>query len=428
MKAVDREYKNNIEGFENKLLLNTSIFISIASMIFSIANIIMGFEVNIIYLTLTAVLVYLSLFIIGFYYKKLQFVRWSMPIISAVFINLVWYLNYVSKGPVLILFVLYYCFLILIGSKRQIMVFTVIIVINLIILFIVEYKFYDLFPNYETERARIVDVYIVTFISLAIALSFINYAKNNYIKQYILAKKADELKSSFLANMSHEIRTPLNAIVGFSSLLANRNYDLEKREKYRRYISSNSEYLLHLVNDILDISKIESNQLDLVAEEFNVNALFDQLEEEYLRMLQNLEKEKSVQLKYVVNNEKLTLNTDRFRFEQIIRNFLSNAIKFTDNGHIKFGTIKGASKYIFYVEDSGCGISQDEIEQIFSRFTKLNNNNETLHRGAGLGLFLSKQLASLLGGEIWAESEENKGSTFYLSLPAQSSNTAEEKS
>jgi signal transduction histidine kinase len=322
-----------------------------------------------------------------------------------------------SNGPALILFVLYYCFLILIGNNKQILVFSLIVIANLTFLFIAEFNYHEKFPNYSAEKERIIDVYIVVFIALAIAFSFIYYAKHNYQKQYFLAKKADELKSSFLANMSHEIRTPLNAIVGFSSLLANRNYDDEKRDKYRSYISSNSEYLLHLVNDILDISKIESNQMELVTEEFKVENLFEQLREEYSRMLIKNEK-LNVDVLYELERKDLYIRTDKYRFEQIIRNFLSNAIKFTKDGYIKFGSYKEKEKYVFYVKDTGVGMSEEDLNKIFSRFTKLNNNNEDiLHRGVGLGLFLSKQLATLLGGDIWAESNIGKGSTFYLSLP-----------
>ncbi len=415
MKLGEKGY-SNIISFEDKLILNTSIVITIASFIFTIVNIFIGFEKELTYVTSLASIIYLLLFILGFYLKKIGTVRRFIPIISGILINIVWYYNYVSNGPALVLFVLYYCFILLIGTRKQIIVYSIAITINLIGLFLFEYKNYTILPSYESEHARIIDVYIVTFISLIIGFSFIFYAKRSYLEQYVLAKKADELKTSFLANMSHEIRTPLNAIVGFSSLLANRDYDQEKKEKYRAYISSNSEYLLHLVNDILDLSRIESNQLDLLIEGFNVSSLFEQLEEEYTRMLQKLGKE-SVQLKYIATTEKIEVKADRFRFEQVIRNFLSNAIKFTDEGYIKFGIVPGDKEFVFYVKDTGKGISQEEIKLIFSRFTKLNKNEDVLHRGVGLGLFLSKQLAHLMGGEIWAESEPGKGSTFYFSFP-----------
>lgn len=415
MKVIRKEYKS-LDKFENRLILNTCIIIAIASLVFTIIDLIITFEVDITSVTLSAFIVYSALFITGFYYKKFNFIRWSIPVISTVFMNLVWYFNYASTGPVLILFVLYYCFLILIGNKKQIVFYSVIVALNIIVLFYLEYNFYDSFPIYKSEQARILDVYIFTLISFVIAFSIIYYAKINYIKQYLLAKRADELKSSFLANMSHEIRTPLNAIVGFSSLLTNKNYTPEKREKYRSYISSNSEYLLHLVNDILDISKIESNQLNLLIDDFQVVSLFEQLKEEYSRMLQKLKKP-DVEVNFVLHDENLTLRTDKFRFEQIIRNFLSNAIKFTNSGHITLGFFTVEKKYIFYVEDTGAGISNDDLKQVFSRFVKLNNNLDAIHRGVGLGLFLSKQLAELLGGRIWAESTEGEGSKFYLELP-----------
>ena len=415
MKKQEEQYKN-IEGFENKLILNTSIVVAIALFIFSIINIIAGFEANLTYITVSGAVVFSLLFIFGYYYKKFQLLRWIILFICTLYINLTWFFDYVSNGPALILFVLYYCFLILIGNKLQVVVFSIVVTINLLILFLVEYNFYESFPNYVNTEARIVDVYIVTFIALAIAFNFIYYAKRNYLKQYLKAKKADELKSSFLANMSHEIRTPLNAIVGFSSLLASRDNNQEKKEKYKSFIKSNSEYLLHLVNDILDISKIESGQLKLVVEEFGVADLFEQLKEEYSSVLIEMGKN-NVQLRYTLHDKDVKLKTDKFRFEQIIRNFLSNAIKFTEQGHVKFGSVLEKEKYVFYVEDTGIGIPEEDLKQLFSRFTKLSNNSpDSVHRGVGLGLFLSKQLAALLGGEIWVKSEQGKGSTFYLGI------------
>lgn len=413
----ERKEYNDIVGFEDKLIQNTSLIVAICTFIITIFYVKMiGLNSKLTYTYCSAIVVYSILYILASVYNKYIFVRCSISLVSLVYLNLTWYFNYFSKGPIIIIFLVYFCFLILIGNKRRIIIFGTITFINLIVLFLVEFNFHEILPSYLNEKTRIVNVYVVSFIAFIIVFILLYQTKINYIKQYLKAKKADELKSSFLANMSHEIRTPLNAIVGFSSLLTNKNYDSEKKEKYRSYINSNSEYLLHLVNDILDISRIESNQLDLVIEEFKVDDLFEQLQEEYTAMLQKIKKT-DISLDYNLHDEHLILKTDKFRFEQIVRNFLSNAIKFTEKGHITLRSYQKDKKYIFYVEDTGNGIPKDDLNQIFSRFTKLNNNIDTIHRGVGLGLFLSKQLSELLGGRIWAESEEGEGSKFYLELP-----------
>jgi signal transduction histidine kinase len=225
---------------------------------------------------------------------------------------------------------------------------------------------------------------------------------------------SDHLKSAFLANMSHEIRTPLNAIVGFSSIINDPDIKEEDKRDFEIQIQKNSDYLLSLIEDIIDVSKIESNQLTVKIQKVNVVPLIDQITQSFQMTVPT---EKNIQIINQIGVPELIVEIDKVRFEQILRNLLSNAVKFTDNGSIEVGCLMGREFYTFFVKDSGIGIHTEHLQIIFERFRKVDNSKQQLYRGTGIGLFLSRQLVELFGGKIWAESEVGKGSTFYFTIP-----------
>jgi signal transduction histidine kinase len=238
--------------------------------------------------------------------------------------------------------------------------------------------------------------------------------KNNYLFEFERAKRADQLKSAFLANMSHEIRTPLNAIVGFSSLISDPDIPESEKVDFEGQIQRNSDYLLSLIEDIIDLSKIESNQLSVKLEDVNVVPLIHQLVQTFHRAILP---EKEVQVRSNLRESKIIVYVDKIRLEQILRNLLSNAVKFTEKGSIEVSCEKSSGYYTFCVKDTGLGILPEQQEIIFDRFIKLDNNKQYLHRGTGIGLFLSKQLVEMFGGKIWVESAVGKGSKFYFTIP-----------
>lgn len=228
-------------------------------------------------------------------------------------------------------------------------------------------------------------------------------------------KKADEanrLKSAFLANMSHEIRTPLNAIVGFSNLLAETDDSKEKQE-YTQIISTNNELLLKLINDIIDMAKIESGSLDFNYEQTDINELF----EEICCQMKLKNNSEAVSISFDQKLPQCVIETDRNRLMQVIINFLTNAMKFTEKGNISFGyTMNEPDNRIrFYVKDTGIGIPEDKKEQIFDRFVKLN----TFAQGTGLGLSICATIAEKFKGDIGVESCVGEGSMFWLEIPLQ---------
>ena len=230
------------------------------------------------------------------------------------------------------------------------------------------------------------------------------------------AEESDRLKSAFLANMSHEIRTPMNAIIGFSNLINDQDIEKNHRAELANLIKKNSNSLLNLIDDIIDIAKIEAGQLDISEKGCFVNQIFKDL---LMEFEDNIISNDRVVLK--VGEEQLfntlEIKTDPYRLHQILKNLISNAIKFTENGIVEFGYRTGKDKIQFFVKDTGIGISPEQQNQIFTRFNKIEDNKKKIYRGAGLGLTITKNLVEIMGGEINVESELNKGSVFKFDMP-----------
>jgi len=230
----------------------------------------------------------------------------------------------------------------------------------------------------------------------------------------IKAEESDRLKSAFLANMSHEIRTPMNAIIGFSTLLRDDTLQLHERNEFIDVIQNNCEALLVIINDILDISKIEANQIDIVKTHFDLVAMMAEIEGTYKMMQTN-----DVALVYDQSsqNESFVICADLFRLKQIMQNLITNALKFTMKGEVRFGYEKHDDYVLFYVKDTGIGIDEKDFNRIFEQFNKINDIQQgRLFKGTGLGLAISKKLVNLLGGQIWLESHKGVGTGFYFTI------------
>ncbi len=233
------------------------------------------------------------------------------------------------------------------------------------------------------------------------------------------AEESDKLKTAFLANMSHEIRTPMNAIVGFSELLNDPDLTNDIRKEFIGLINENSKVLLSLIEDIIDVAKIEAEQLKVVNSTCQINLIFDDLKKYYAKEIIKLNKtEIDIRYEKEMNDEKFSIISDPLRFRQIMNNLIGNAIKFTDKGFIEFGyKVKDNNDILFYVKDSGIGLQPEKTKMIFERFRQGQESSTKEYGGTGLGLTISKRLVELLGGKIWVESVFQKGSIFYFTLP-----------
>src|ERR1035437_8416900 len=235
------------------------------------------------------------------------------------------------------------------------------------------------------------------------------------------AEESDKLKSAFLANMSHEIRTPLNAILGFSALIRDSSSTVEELEEYYKMMETSGNDLLNLIDDILDISRIEANQIKINLKETSITKLAEEVFSTFKQSLYTENPNNPVAPLFVAPRVKadFVLNTDPFRLKQILLDILNNAIKFTSEGFIEFCYSPNEAKthLVFYIKDTGIGIAKNQQEKIFERFTKVADIKTKHYRGTGLGLSIALKLTQLLNGEINVESELNVGTVFYISFP-----------
>nr|NQU93357.1 PAS domain S-box protein [Bacteroidota bacterium] len=234
------------------------------------------------------------------------------------------------------------------------------------------------------------------------------------------AEESDRLKSVFLANMSHELRTPLNAVIGFSNLLGEAE-DIDEYKDFAGKIYVSGIHLLNLIEDLFDISIIESGNVNLVKSLLNLKHLFMELHDQ-MDSERQIMKKANLSLMVSIPEDKpdFKMLTDPVRLKRIFTNLLKNAFKFTNEGFIEFGYVIMNNTIEFFVKDTGIGIDRSNKEIIFERFRQADDSQTRTYEGAGLGLFLTKKLVELLGGKIWLKSELNVGSTFYFSFPINS--------
>lgn len=261
-------------------------------------------------------------------------------------------------------------------------------------------------PNFDGKEAAQVVSYDITEIK-------------RYEKELIEAKEraeeSDRLKSSFLANMSHEIRTPLNGILGFAQLICEEDVSSEERGKFAEVVKSSGEQLLNIINDIIDISKIEAGKIEVKPINFDANRALD----EALGIISSNASAKGLTV-FVgsrLGADEKFINTDKGKLLQALNNFLSNAVKFTDSGTIEIGVTRLGDRLRFYCSDTGIGMDKEKIQLIFERFRQIDEGDTRKYGGAGLGLAISKALVEIIGGKVWAESKPGLGSTFFIEIP-----------
>ena len=263
------------------------------------------------------------------------------------------------------------------------------------------------------EKGKVTNV-----VSQSIDLTDIKEAEKELIKAKDKAEESDRLKSAFLANMSHEIRTPMNGILGFLELLKEPNLTEGQKDNYINIVNKGGARLLNTINDIIEISKIESKDIEIDKQSISINSLLMYYYDFFLPQT------KSKQLEFKLINapklESVIVFSDKNKLDSILTNLIKNAIKFTKSGKIEFGCEFNEKELKFFVSDTGMGIKKERLEAVFDRFVQADINITKGYEGSGLGLSICKSFVGLLGGKIWVESKENIGSTFFFTIPIDS--------
>ncbi len=425
---MDKKHENRIKsfvwflfktpdqiGFDNYIILVITFSIMNIGILGSIINLALGLNKFTILSTLAITIIFILIYLYSRIFQKYMLSKYFLTALSLIVINIQWFINYGSSGPILYLFVIVESFILILFVKWERIIFTSIVFINVTALFLIEYLYPNSVDKYPSESTRLIDLYTSMIIYLILGILLLNMAINFYKHQKEKAQLADKLKSAFLANMSHEIRTPMNGILGFTELLKKPGLTGAEQKDYIAIIQKSSNRLLNIINDLIDISSIESGVMEIHSGATNIN---EQLEFIY-QFFHPEADQKGLKITYSpdLTNDKAVIITDREKLYAILTNLVKNAIKFTEKGHIHFGYKKKGNYLEFYIRDTGIGIPADRQEAIFERFVQADLSDRMAHQGAGLGLAITKSYVEMLGGKIQVESIEGKGSTFYFTLP-----------
>jgi signal transduction histidine kinase len=417
MKKIINFISGNSLGFETEELLNISLtFVAMLMAILAMTfNIILMLSPFLIFATLAGSIWF------GTVYYAARFKRWYLltkrvTVISIfVFLDLIWYNNAGSFGPMPLVFVMVFSVYLFLWDGWKRVVFILAYIFNLAFQMFIELFHPNLLFSYSSKTDRIIDFYSGFVINICLSAVLIIYIKKLYIREKLKAIESEQLKTAFLANLSHEIRTPMNGIIGFAEMLNKPDLIEEKKQMYTRVIIENSKRLLTMVSDTLEMSKIELGQVDIMKADVNIDTFMNKLFQFY--ELKAHQKGVLLKLNYNIQEKNFILFTDEQKLWQILNNLLNNAIKFTQAGNIEFSCIKNENEIIFSVKDSGIGIEKKYHNLIFERFRQVDLSSSRNFGGSGLGLAISKNLVILLNGNIWLDSEIGKGTTFFVSIP-----------
>jgi len=343
--------------------------------------------------------------------------RWVYLSFVMVMINFLWFESEGSAGPSLFYILAFVPMFIFLVETKRLKYGFIVIGLNVPILLLLEGYKPEWLTYYNSNTQRILDILIVCLVFVIFEIPLIIYVKNLVIQQRNSAKKSEQVKTRYITHLSHEIRTPMNAILGFSELLGQNDLKPEEQHDYINIINDNGHSLLNLLNNIINLSKIEDEQSKISLSSFSAYGLLKNVHSS----LSYNAKGSSVDFSIESPKESdVMFSSDVVLVYQVISNLVFNALKFTHSGYVHMGFEAKNEHITFWVKDTGIGISQEKQSSIFNQFEQVYDHSQTLNlSGTGLGLTICKSLSKILHGQLTLESEIAKGSTFYFKLPLQ---------
>lgn len=343
---------------------------------------------------------------------------WGLIILFIIDVPPAWFLNSGLFGSTLYICILILTLLIVIVRGRSRAIIAVLFIAELLAMIAVEYWYPDLVVPYKSRGMQFVDIFGNLAFALVMLVLLIMLVMKNYEEEKKKADESNRLKSFFLANISHEIRTPMNSILGFSELLHDSALPDEEKLHYIRIIHKSGHHLMGLIDDIIDLSRIEAGEIVMHPKPFPIDALMGDLYDIFTMQLKTGVVRLVMELPAGVRPGSIV--ADEMRLRQVLMNLIGNAVKFTESGSIWFGyRIAGPDRLLFHVADTGIGIAPEHLKDIFLQFRQADDSYTRKYGGAGLGLSISQKLVNLMGGEIRVESEPGRGTIFTFDIPYQ---------
>ncbi len=361
----------------------------------------------------------LVLFGLYFWEKKAKYMfslKVAASIVGVGYADYLWFIYYGSHGPAVYFFIVVAGILVFIWPKKYLYFAGVFVLLDILSLFAIDYSYPNFIANYYRNEERIISTYVLLIIYCLMVLILVYRGRTYIYTAYKRALEYDRLKTSFIANISHEVRTPMNAIIGFSRLLEDSSLSEDDRRMYVQTIISQGNNLMSQMEGLVDISKIESEDILVTQNVVNLNDLIVEVEHSCLSLKKD---EVEIQTSVDVQFAQHKIRFDAFHFRKILSNLLSNALKNTFSGTVEIGCrISERDVLLFWIKDTGIGIPKEEIKKIFDRFYQIDREDKQfLSGGMGLGLAICRSLLDAIGGRIWVDSEEGKGSIFYFEIP-----------
>lgn len=400
------------QSLEDHVALRSAQIGSLICFLGTISNLIIKMPLTLTLLTAIGIVIYGSFYFLAQARHHNEVLIKFIAVFTIVYLNILWVFNYMSNGPILYLLVVCYLFIQLLFKKSNAPIIAFIAFLNLAILFIIELFVPPTTNQYHGKIDKLVDTYIVAFLSIILLLAVVGVFKKYYLRELSHAQESDKLKSAFLANLSHEIRTPLNSIIGFSSLMSE-DFSEDQKGEFLELIKDNGTQLCRLLDRLIIISKIESDNTKLTIRKCDLKDTFEDIYSEYYPSFSM----KKLDFDYMLRGNSIVY-VDRKMLNLVLTELISNSLKFSNTGRTRFGSIVNSEQYIFFVKDSGLGIREENMQKIFKIFVKVSESSSTLYGGTGLGLSIVKGAVQKMGGEIKVKSNYRKGSTFYFILPA----------
>jgi signal transduction histidine kinase len=399
---------------ERYFIMITCLTATLFLIILSIVHLINGFRVQPFIMSSSSSVIMMALYFILRYTSYLFWPKLILTTIGIAFLDITWYVKYLSNGPVLFFVFAFGALVLWVWHGRALVVLLSIYFLNIVFLFFIDYTAASSLFDYPSPDKRMWDIYLSFFLYSALLIFLLYIIKRDFITQKEKAIRSDQLKTAFLSNMSHEIRTPMNAIVGFSSLIEDEK-DQTTRAQYVDIIQNSSDNLLKLINDIIELSKIETADFQLIYEAFTIDQLFTAVKQIVLNE-QKKHKRSNIELIFNDSTTNKTIISDPRRIQQLLINLIVNALKFTEKGSVIIDAKLNNNLLQFTVKDTGIGIKPEDLPKIFDRFVKFDHHGSN-KEGSGIGLTLVQHIVEVLKGEITVESKENSGSTFIVSFP-----------